>query len=135
MLEQESLFVWLCLNKQHWLASIIVLLSLSENWKVLIMFFVFSTQVLFSCWFSVPSGSSHFKAFFSPRKIPASTSSLSIKEQIEAESRVEHVGLLNAVEDLYEGIVIEMKEPVDSTEFIPSLRASIVKWRQQVMLL
>uniref|UniRef100_A0A6M2EGJ5 Nudix hydrolase domain-containing protein n=1 Tax=Populus davidiana TaxID=266767 RepID=A0A6M2EGJ5_9ROSI len=76
-------------------------------------------------------GSSHFKASFSTRKIPASTSSLSIKEQIEAESRVEHVGLLNAVEDLYEGIVIEMKEPVDSTEFIPSLRASIVKWRQQ----
>ncbi|KAB5527746.1 hypothetical protein DKX38_021593 [Salix brachista] len=76
-------------------------------------------------------GSSHFKASLSTRKISASTSSLSFKEQIEAESRVEHVGLLNAVEDKYEGIVIEMKEPMDSTEFIPLLRASIVKWRQQ----
>ncbi|KAJ6680606.1 NUDIX HYDROLASE 2 [Salix purpurea] len=76
-------------------------------------------------------GSSHFKASLSTRKISASTSSLSFKEQIEAESRVEHAGLLNAVEDKYEGIVIEMKEPMDSAEFIPLLRASMVKWRQQ----
>uniref|UniRef100_A0A6N2MCB0 Nudix hydrolase domain-containing protein n=1 Tax=Salix viminalis TaxID=40686 RepID=A0A6N2MCB0_SALVM len=76
-------------------------------------------------------GSSHFKASLSTRKISASTSSLSFKEQIEAESRVEHVGLLNAVEDKYEGIVIEMKEPMGSAEFIPLLRASMVKWRQQ----
>ncbi|CAK7349139.1 unnamed protein product [Dovyalis caffra] len=73
----------------------------------------------------------NFKASLSTRKFSSSTSSSSIKEQIKAESTIEHVGLLNAVEDLYEGIIVEMKEPVDSTEFIPLIRASIVQWRQQ----
>lgn len=52
---------------------------------------------------------------------------------MERENRVEHVGLLNAVEDSYGGVTVKMKEPMDSKDFVPLLRASISQWRQQVL--
>ncbi|KAJ4833821.1 hypothetical protein Tsubulata_027530 [Turnera subulata] len=57
----------------------------------------------------------------------ASTSSLAFKKQ--APDKIEHTGLLNAVEDSYAGVTVEMKERIDAKDFIPLLRASISKWR------
>ncbi|KAF2284765.1 hypothetical protein GH714_030036 [Hevea brasiliensis] len=61
----------------------------------------------------------------------SSTSSVSMKEQMVPENEVEQVRLLNGIEDSYEGIIIEIKEYMDSHIFIPILRASISQWKQQ----
>ncbi|CAN6448403.1 unnamed protein product [Victoria cruziana] len=41
------------------------------------------------------------------------------------------VEILSGVEDKYDGITVEIKEPVDVTAFAASLKASISNWRQQ----
>lgn len=46
--------------------------------------------------------------------------------------KVQQIGLLNAVNDKYGGVVVDMKEPMDSHIYVPLLRASISQWRQQV---
>ncbi|KAJ9176767.1 hypothetical protein P3X46_012046 [Hevea brasiliensis] len=62
----------------------------------------------------------------------SSTTSLeSMKEQMVPENEVEQVRLLNGVEDSYEGIIVEIKEHMDSRNFVPILRASISQWKQQ----
>ncbi|XP_037493852.1 nudix hydrolase 7 [Jatropha curcas] len=43
----------------------------------------------------------------------------------------DQVGLLDAVDDLYDGVVVEMKDYMDSDIFIPLLRASLSQWKQQ----
>ncbi|KAJ9169924.1 hypothetical protein P3X46_018066 [Hevea brasiliensis] len=62
----------------------------------------------------------------------SSTASLeSMKEHTVPDNGVEQVQLLNGVEDLYDGVVVEIKEYMDSNSFIPLLRASISQWKQQ----
>ncbi|XP_077237596.1 nudix hydrolase 2-like isoform X2 [Tasmannia lanceolata] len=41
------------------------------------------------------------------------------------------VEILNAVDDRYGGIIVDIKAPMDVSAFVFSLRASISKWRQQ----
>ncbi|CAK7355912.1 unnamed protein product [Dovyalis caffra] len=61
-----------------------------------------------------------------------STSSLPIKEQTErAESQFQQIGLLNAVEDTYGGVKVDVEEPMDSNVYVPLLRASMSQWKQQ----
>lgn len=43
----------------------------------------------------------------------------------------EKVELLAAVNDDYEGVIVEMRAPLDSGAFLASLKASISHWRQQ----
>ncbi|KAI9394328.1 hypothetical protein POPTR_005G077500v4 [Populus trichocarpa] len=45
--------------------------------------------------------------------------------------KVQQIGLLNAVNDKYGGVVVDMKEPMDFHIYVPLLRASISQWRQQ----
>ncbi|XP_048233325.1 nudix hydrolase 2 isoform X2 [Ricinus communis] len=58
-------------------------------------------------------------------------SSMSIEKQMVPENEVEQVKLLDAVEDLHGGVVVEMKENMDSEIFVPLLRASMSQWRYQ----
>ncbi|KAG8642208.1 hypothetical protein MANES_12G066303v8 [Manihot esculenta] len=55
----------------------------------------------------------------------------STTEQTVVENEVEQIGLLNGVEDFYEGITVEIEEHMDSHVFVPLLRASISKWKNQ----
>lgn len=57
-----------------------------------------------------------------------------MKKQTVPENEVQQVQLLNGVEDLYQGVVVEIKEYIDSSIFIPLLRASLSQWKQQVLL-
>ncbi|XP_055959785.1 nudix hydrolase 7-like [Mercurialis annua] len=57
-----------------------------------------------------------------------SASAITVKEQMAPESKI---NLLNAVEDLYDGVTVDMKETMDPKTFIPLLRASMSKWKQQ----
>lgn len=43
--------------------------------------------------------------------------------------------LLNAVNDRYGGVVMEVTEPIDSALFSSIIRASISQWRHQVFFL
>lgn len=57
-----------------------------------------------------------------------STSSSSVGKQMMPENGVDR---LNAREDLYGGIRVDMEEPMDPNFFSVLLRASISLWRQQ----
>ncbi|KAM7486382.1 hypothetical protein LguiA_002394 [Lonicera macranthoides] len=46
-------------------------------------------------------------------------------------SSVEHIELLNATHDAYDGVIVDMKDPMDSNVFATLLKASISQWRQQ----
>ncbi|THF95386.1 hypothetical protein TEA_003314 [Camellia sinensis var. sinensis] len=46
-------------------------------------------------------------------------------------TRVEQIKLLDASEDAYEGVMVDMKDPMDSESFAYLLRASISQWRLQ----
>ncbi|XP_038691589.1 nudix hydrolase 10-like [Tripterygium wilfordii] len=50
---------------------------------------------------------------------------------LDAENEVQEVKLLNGINDEYEGVIVEMKEPMDSNAFASALRASMAHWRQQ----
>ncbi|KAG8640454.1 hypothetical protein MANES_13G061400v8 [Manihot esculenta] len=65
------------------------------------------------------------------RNMSSSTSSVPMKKQTVPENEVQQVQLLNGVEDLYQGVVVEIKEYIDSSIFIPLLRASLSQWKQQ----
>ncbi|KAF5741365.1 nudix hydrolase 2-like [Tripterygium wilfordii] len=64
------------------------------------------------------------------RKFSFSTSSLSLKNPMEPENRVQRSGLLSAVDDLYGGVMVDMKEHMDVMVFVPLLRASLSYWRE-----
>lgn len=52
------------------------------------------------------------------------------------ESEVLHgVKLLSGENDSYGGVIVEIKEHMDSTVFAPTLRASVAQWRKHVCLL
>ncbi|KAL7217762.1 hypothetical protein ACSBR2_011074 [Camellia fascicularis] len=52
-------------------------------------------------------------------------------DQVVAENGVQQVELLFAVNDDHGGVIVEMKEPMDSKAFLSLLRASISQWKQQ----
>ncbi|GMP65018.1 hypothetical protein CsSME_00025996 [Camellia sinensis var. sinensis] len=52
-------------------------------------------------------------------------------DQVVAENGVQQVELLAAVNDDHGGVIVEMKEPMDSEVFLSRLRASISKWKLQ----
>lgn len=47
------------------------------------------------------------------------------------ENGIEHAELLPEIDDDHGGVIVDMKEAMDSEVFVTSLRASISKWRQQ----
>lgn len=55
--------------------------------------------------------------------------------QVVAEDGSQSVELLSALNDNYGGVIVEMKESMDSLAFITLLRASILEWRRQVCAL
>ncbi|CAL5390272.1 unnamed protein product [Camellia sinensis] len=54
-----------------------------------------------------------------------------LMDQVVAENGVQQVELLFAVNDDHGGVIVEMKEPMDSKAFLSLLRASISQWKQQ----
>ncbi|KAM7495294.1 hypothetical protein LguiB_029903 [Lonicera macranthoides] len=58
-------------------------------------------------------------------------SSSVVEKQVDSEIRVEHIELLNATHDAYDGVIVDMKETMDSNVFATLLKASISQWRQQ----
>lgn len=48
-------------------------------------------------------------------------------------TEVDHVDMLDASFDSFEGVIINIKEDMDENVFIILLRASISQWRQQVI--
>lgn len=65
------------------------------------------------------------------RSMSASVNSSPALDQVVAENEVQQVKLLSAINDEHGGVIVEMKEPLDSGVFISILRASISQWRQQ----
>lgn len=49
------------------------------------------------------------------------------------EDGVEQIELLSAVEDLHGGVVVDLKEVMDSEVFSSLLRASMSQWKQKVL--
>lgn len=47
----------------------------------------------------------------------------------------EEQGLLDAMNDRYGGVIVEVTQPMDSALFASVLRASMQQWRQQVFFL
>ena len=41
--------------------------------------------------------------------------------------------ILSAKNDAHGGVIVEMKDPMDSQAFVTLLRASLLKWKQQVI--
>jgi len=58
-------------------------------------------------------------------------SSSLVEKQVDSENRVEQIELLNATLDAYDGVTVDMKEPMDSNVFATLLKASISQWKQQ----
>lgn len=46
----------------------------------------------------------------------------------------EDVALLTAVNDEHGGVIVEIKDPMDSTDFSTSLRSSLINWKKQVFI-
>lgn len=68
------------------------------------------------------------------RNMPVnSTSSISAtaREPVMEENRDQQVELLSCVEDLYGGVRVDIKHPLDSKAFATLLKASISQWKQQ----
>lgn len=58
--------------------------------------------------------------------------SMPISSSFSATEEVEQVKLLTAVNDDYEGVIAELKEPMEPITFVSALRASMTHWREQV---
>lgn len=52
-------------------------------------------------------------------------------DQVVAENRFQHVELLPAVNDGFDGVIVEMKEPMEPEAFCSQLRASMSVWKLQ----
>ncbi|KAI3838592.1 hypothetical protein MKX03_030358 [Papaver bracteatum] len=70
------------------------------------------------------------KSSINIKKMSVSSSS-SVVEQTVSENGFEPVELLNATNDHFDGVIIDMNKPMDSDIFVSSLRTSISHWRQQ----
>ncbi|PSR85401.1 Nudix hydrolase [Actinidia chinensis var. chinensis] len=53
-------------------------------------------------------------------------------DQVVAENGVQYVELLSSVKDDHSGVIVEMKEPMDSDAFHSLLRVSISQWKKQL---
>ncbi|MED6171687.1 nudix (nucleoside diphosphate linked moiety X)-type motif 2 [Stylosanthes scabra] len=58
---------------------------------------------------------------------PRSSSTVS---SITAEDHVRQPKLLKSTDDDYDGVIVEMDQPMDATTFVPILRSSISHWKQ-----
>ncbi|WRX26090.1 NUDIX hydrolase domain - like 10 [Theobroma cacao] len=65
------------------------------------------------------------------RAMSASANSTPVNVITENEEQVQEFKQLNAVNDRYGGVIVEMSEPMDPAAFASSLRASIAQWRHQ----
>ncbi|XVF28069.1 hypothetical protein REPUB_Repub14bG0163800 [Reevesia pubescens] len=70
------------------------------------------------------------RAGYRTRTMSASLNSTPVIEN-ENEQVLQHLKLLNAVNDRYGGVIVEVSEPMDSALFASILRASIAQWRLQ----
>lgn len=66
------------------------------------------------------------------RGMPSSSTSLAIAENETPLDNIEQLELLPGVYDNYEGVIVEMKDPMDPDEFGYLLRASLSQWKQLV---
>lgn len=64
---------------------------------------------------------------------PSSNSSWD-EEEMATESGCEKIELLDSIDDAYGGVMVDLKESMDSEAFASRLRASIALWIQQVSL-
>lgn len=53
----------------------------------------------------------------------------------EVPAKAEEIPLLAAVKDDHGGVVVKLKNPMDSKVFLISLKASVANWRKQVIVL
>lgn len=75
-------------------------------------------------------------AKFTIRSMSVSVNSSMAVGQVAAVRVVQnHVEILAATDDEFDGVIVEMNEPMDSTVFGSRLTASICQWRQQVVIL
>ncbi|KAI8557909.1 hypothetical protein RHMOL_Rhmol04G0047600 [Rhododendron molle] len=66
------------------------------------------------------------------RFMPVTKNTSWVGEQaVPAEARVPKIDLPDASEDAYGGVIVDMKEPMNSDLFVSALRASTKKWREQ----
>lgn len=56
-----------------------------------------------------------------------------VETQAMSSGGVEQIQLLKGKEDNYDGVVVNMDEPMDPEDFVAALRASISQWRQKVV--
>ncbi|GAU38983.1 hypothetical protein TSUD_378590 [Trifolium subterraneum] len=57
-----------------------------------------------------------------------------ISSQTTAEDQVQQVKLLTSTDDNYGGVIVELDQLMDSTTFVSILRASILHWKQLVLV-
>lgn len=66
------------------------------------------------------------------RSKSTSTISSAFASEMAAGDQVQQVNLLTSTDDNYDGVIVELDQPMDSTQFIPILRASVAHWKQLV---
>ena len=66
------------------------------------------------------------------RSMSTSTISSAITSETAAEDQVQRVNLLRSTDDNYDGVIVELDQPMDSTTFISILRASVSHWKKLV---
>ncbi|KAL5140630.1 Nudix hydrolase 2 [Glycine soja] len=64
------------------------------------------------------------------RSMSTSTISSAITSETAAEDQVQRVNLLRSTDDNYDGVIVELDQPMDSTTFISILRASVSHWKK-----
>ncbi|KAA8526624.1 hypothetical protein F0562_008173 [Nyssa sinensis] len=91
-----------------------------------------SCLLAFSSWFRNSKGLKvqPVTPFF-VRFMSTTTSSLLVGKQVVPENTAQQTELLDASDDAYGGVIVEMKEHVDPNFFVTLLRASISQWAQQ----
>ncbi|KAA8531841.1 hypothetical protein F0562_006442 [Nyssa sinensis] len=67
------------------------------------------------------------------RFMSTTRSSLLVGKQVVPENTVQQTELLDASNDAYGGVIVDMKEHVDPNVFVTLLRASMSQWAQQIV--
>jgi len=74
-----------------------------------------------------------FSLFFPKVSYPIlSAISSAIASETSAEDQAQQIKLLTSTDDYYGGVTVELDHPMDSSAFIPVLRASVSHWKQLV---
>lgn len=68
----------------------------------------------------------------SPTLSRGMSSSSATLEKVTPPANIQQLELLSGVYDRYDGVIVEMKDPMDPNEFGSLLRASLSQWKQQV---